>query len=263
MSWPKLLQSVEIGANNDRLGYTLGGAQTATMDQAAYDTIIEALINLKAKLVAVSATFNTDVDYRGIVTIANTVAWVINWATTDDGLEDLLGFSGAEAVVDVGGGGAGPFVLTATSRHLYGWYSPVGVEYPGIRRRISRRVQETDAGGASIIASSTVHQYIDLLFDACLEGHLDPIAAHAAGAIDDGYGGTIDWEDRDYTTWWEDVAAKEFRYYEDASMGTVAAPGTEGVAFLECVRLDQELVFDQVDASGYTYFSVRLPVKVV
>lgn len=260
MSWPKLLQTVEITASNNTLGYTLAGAQTRSIAVATYATILEVLANLDTQL---AGTFAVAVNYRGIVTISNTVAWVINWGTTDTALQDLLGFAGTEAVVDVGGGGAGPFLLTATKRHQYGWYSPVGVEYPGIRRRLPRRVQETDAGGASIISSATVHQYIDLLFDACLEGHLDPIAAAAAGAIDDGYGGTIDWEGRDFETWWVDVAAKKFRYYEDASLGTVAAPGTEGTTYLECVWLDQELVFEQVDGGGYTYFSVRLPVKVV
>lgn len=255
--YPKLLQSVEVIASNNTLGYTLAGAQTRSITVAEYDTMIEVLTNLDTQL---AGTFTVTVNYRGIVVIKNTVSWTINWGTTDTGLRDLLGYAGSESVVDEGGGGAGPFSLTATKRHLKGWYSPVPVEYPGIKRRLPRRVQRTEAGGASIITSSTTHKDIDLLFDACLETQLDPLRETTA---DDGYGGTIDWTDRTYTDWWEDVAARKFRYYEDASEGAVGSPGSEGNEFLTCVRLDEELAFDQVDSGGYTYFSVRLPVAVV
>ena len=257
-SYPKLLPSIEIDSTCDVLAYVLGGAQTADIPDAVYDTILEVCAALQTKLQAVSATFSVTVSNRGIVVITNTAAaWTINWAGTDTALRDLLGFAGTETVL-----GAGPYVLTATKRHLFGWYSPVPVEYPGRRRRIARRYQETDSASVSIIASSTTHEYIDFLFDSCLEHQVEPGAATTA---DDGYGSTTNWSLRTFGDFWEYVAALEFRYYEDADDGTVAAPGTEGTDYLACVRTDatDELEIEQVDPNGYTYFSVRLPVKVV
>lgn len=251
--YPKLLQPVEITASNNTLGYNLGGATTKDIVVATYPTVIEVLANLDTQL---GGTFVVAVDYRGIVTITNTAAWTVTWGTTDAGLQALLGFTGAETVQHVGA----DYILTATKRHLYGWYAPVPVEYPGIRRMLPRRVQRTDAAGASMIASSSTHREIDLLFDACLEPQLEPTEATTA---DDGYGGTIDWTDRTFVDWWEDVAAKEWRYYEEADDGTVAAPGTEGVEYLVCVRLGTDFIQEQVDGSGYTYFAVRFTAAVV
>lgn len=257
-SYPKLLPRIEIDSTCDVLAYGLGGAKTADIPDAVYDSILEVCAALETKLKVVSATFSVTVSNRGIVVITNSAAsWTVTWGSTDTALRDLLGFAGTETVQ-----GAGPYVLTATRRHLYGWYSPVPVEYPGRRRRIARRYQETDGAAVSIVASSTTHEYIDLLFDACLEAQLEPESGTTA---DDGYGSTVDWTDRTFGDFWEYVAALEFRYYEDADLGTVAAPGTKGTDYLECVRTDatDELEFEQVDPNGYTYFSVRLPVKVV
>jgi hypothetical protein len=257
-SYPKLLPQVTIDSTCDVFAYSLSGARTADIPDATYDTILEVCAALEVKLKVVSADFSVTVSSRGFVVISNSsTSWTVTWGSTDVALRDLLGFVGTETVT-----GAGPYVLTATKRHLRGWYSPVPVEYPGRRRRIARRYQETDDGDVSIIASATTHQYLDLLFDACLEPQLEPGQATTA---DDGYGSSIDWTSRTFGDFWAYVAALKFRYYEDAENGTVAAPGTEGTHYLECVRTDatDELEFEQVDPNGYTYFSVRLPVKVV
>lgn len=253
--YPKLLQQIEITTLNNSFGFTHSGAKVATIPSGTYDSILEVLVALEAALdtAAGSDFFTVAVSYRGIISIHGDDPWTVNWGTTDNDLAALLGFTGAETV-------DGSDNLTATKRHLYGWYAPVPVEYPGLRRRLPRRVQRTDAGGASIIASASTHTEIDLLFDACLEFQVE---ANAATTGDDGYGSTIDWTDRTFSDWWEDVVAKEFRYYEDASDGTVFDAGEEGDEFLTCVRLDQEFAQEQVDASGYTYFAVRLPVAVV
>lgn len=252
--FPKFLQTIDIGANEDVFGYGLGGARTATLTHATYESILEVLIELQTKLRVVDATFVVAVSYLGIVSITCDNLWTSSWGTTDSNLKSLLGFA-AETVQFTGG----KYVLTAGKRHDYGFYSPVPVEYPARRYTKPRRVQRADNGDASIISSSTRQADVDLFFDLMLEGQIEP---REATTLDDGYGGSIDWTDRTFLDWWDDVSAKKFRFYEHGNEGTVAAPGTEGAEYDTCVRLDTTFQAEQVDSGGYTYFSVRLPLAI-
>lgn len=251
MANPKLLQEIVIDSTNDVFGFTLGGAQTATIAAGRYDTILEVLAELEDRLQDVDPTFTVAVSSLGIVSIACVNAWTVNWTTTDTALRLMLGYSATDAVT-----GSGPYTLTATNRHLYGWYAPVGVEYPGIRRRVARRYQETDDGSATAYASSATHRYVTLTFDALLEAHIEP---EVGGVADDGAGGTVDWTGRTLLDFWVDIASKTFRYYADAATGTVSNPG----AYWELYRTDDELEPEQLDPQSYTYFRVTLPCQII
>jgi hypothetical protein len=252
MANPKLLQEITITASEDVFAYSLGGAQTAVLTQGRYDTILEVLAELELQLQVVDASFAVAVTSLGIVSITCDNAWTEDWTGTDADLAALLG---ADTAVDVVAG-AGPFVLTMSNRHLYGWYAPVGVEYPGLRRRVTRRFQDTDDGSASSYASSATHRYVDLTFDACLESQIEPEKAEVA---DDGAGGTVDWTDRTFFDFWVDTAAKHFRFYEDGDYGTVS----NVTGYWKLYRTDEEIEPAQLDPQAYTYFRVVLPCKIV
>lgn len=254
---PKLLSEVVIDSTNQTFAFALppGTPQTVDIDAGRYDTILEVLANLKTKLQVVEATFDVQIALSSnkvghIVISTSSVSWAADWANTDDALETLLGFGGTETVAS--------YQLAAAKRHHHGWYSPVGVEYPSVRRRLMRAYQDTDDGDATAISSGSTHKYVDLLFDACLEGQLEP---DEAGTMDNGYGHDDDWTDVTFIDFWVDVASKEFRYYPDAADGTVDVPGTRGTHYWKCVRTDEEIELEQLDPDGYTWFAARLPVK--
>lgn len=250
MAYPKLLAEIVLDTALD-FAFGLGGAQTVSVPAATYDTILELAAALETVLQVIDATFVVEVSAGGIVTIDCGSGWTEDWTNTDTDLAELLGFDGSEVVTDK--------VLTASLRHLYGWYAPGGVEYPGRRRRVARRYQPTDAGDAAVWASSSTSTFLELTFDALLETQVEP---SAAAVDDDGAGGTVDWTDRTFYDFWVYVAGRRFRFYEDADLGTVAAPGTTG-DYLVCVRTDDESEPQQLDPEAYTYFRVVLPVQIV
>ena len=257
MANPKLLSRVTVTASNDRIGFTLGAVPTlVAMTTGDYTTILEALANLESALLVEDVTFSVTITSLGIVPISCDNVWTINWCTTDDGFETLMGFSGSETVT-----GAGPYVLTATDRagEETSWYSPVGVQYPGKRRLVRRRVDETDDGDAVLTASESTHEYKTLRFSTLLESQIEPDAAQTDA---DGEGGTTDWTGRTFYDFWVYVADKKFRFYEDGSDGTVASPGTDGTEYDTMVRTDKDSSPWLVDPEGYTYFGVDLPTQI-
>lgn len=251
MTLPKLLQQVEITASNNTIAYDLGGgAVTKSITVATYDTVLEALANLDT---ALGGTFTVACSSKGIVTISNTSVWTVTWGSTDSGFISLFGFSGSETVAHVGS----DYILTATNRHLYGFYCPIGLQWPTDRRVARTRVQETDAGGLSQIASSVTHRYRDLQF-----GLLSDAQLVTGGSDDDGYGSTISWTSRALWDFWTDTRDKHFRFYEDPTTGTVASPGTEGTTFFTCRRMDTEWAPTQRDPGDYSFFDLTIPVKI-
>ncbi len=254
MALCKLLPQVTVTSSNNTFGFTFGGARTADITAGTYDTIIEALVNLETALQAIYGAFEVEVTSNGIVTITNDDSWSVNWGTTDSGFQTLLGFTGSDSVVDVGGGN---YRLTATNRHLYGFYSPVGVQYPADRRRVESRVQETDAGGLTQLASTATHRYRELQFGLLSEAQLD-----AGGTDSDGKGGVVSWTNRTLWDFWSYVRDKPFRFYADCSTGTVASPGSEGTTFHTCRRTDTEWSPAQRDPGDWSFFDVTIPCKI-
>lgn len=256
---PKLLTQVIIDSDNQTFAFELPPStpQSVNIDTGTYDTLLEVLANLKTKLQVVEATFNVEVllatNKVGTVNIeTDSVSWAADWSNTDAALKTLLGFVGTETVSSYG--------LSGDKRHRSGWYSPVGVEYPAVRRRKYRAYQDLEDGDAAALSSAATHKFVDLLFDACLEGQLEP---DEAGTLDNGYGYDQDWTDVTFADFWEDTADKKFRYYPDASDGIVGTPGTEGTDYWTCVRTDasEEFEPEQLDSDGYTWFAARLPIK--
>ena len=253
MALCKLLPQITITGSNDLFAFTRSGAKTAEIDEATYDTILEVCANLQTKLVADSAAFSVSVSSGGIVSISNaTTSWAVNWAGTDSGFQTLMGFTGSESVT-----GAGPYVLTATNRHLYGFYSPVGVQYPADRRRVESRIQETDAGGLTQLASTATHRYRAFQSGLLSEAQLD-----AGGTDSDGAGGSVSWTSRTLFDFWSHVRDKHFRFYPDRATGTVASPGTEGTTFWTCRRTDTDWAPSQRDPGDWSFFDVTIPCKI-
>lgn len=249
---PKLLQQIDVSAAIT-FGFTQGGAQTADVAADTYDTILELLAELEDALQVVDATFTVTCSSLGVISIACTNAWVASWGTTDDDLEQMMGFAGSESVI-----GSGPYTLTAAKRHLFGWYSPVGCEWQGSKRTMSRRYQPTDDGDATVYGGTGVRREAELAFDTLLEAQIEP---EQAGVADDGAGGSVDWTDRTFYDFWEDTNSKRFRFYHDCADGTVADPGADGDEYWLCVRTDEDNEPSQTDPLGYTYFRVELPIQ--
>jgi hypothetical protein len=249
---PKLLASVTIDTSNQTFAFGLGGAQTVDITAATYDTILEVLANLEDALQAVDATFSVTCSSGGIVVISCDNSWTITWASTDDDLESLLGFEGTESVA-----GSGPYTLTASNRHLRGFYSPVGGQWPSDRRTIKSREQETDAGGLYQLASSTVHRYRDVTFALLSEKQLV-----TGGTDSDGAGGSVKWTSRTLYDFWTYTRDRPFRFYEDATDGTVASPGTEVNTYDTCRRFNDDWAPDMPDPGDYSFFNVTMKLKV-
>ncbi len=251
---PKLLGPIETTVDLD-WSWTESsvGTVTATLSAGRWDTIIELLVELNVECLALTGdTAIWTVNSNGFCDFeVADIPCSPNWGGCDSALLAILGFAGTETFSGDN--------LTATKRHLYGWYSPVGVEYPGIRRRMTRRVQKNDAGGVFVWASSAVHKDLDLFFSPLLEAQIEPGSATTEA---DGKGGTVDWTDRTFYDFWEHIAGSKFRFYEDGELGTVATPGTEGTDYLVCVRTDDESEPMQIDPDGYEWFSVDLPVHI-
>ena len=254
MTLPKCLAQITIDSTNDVLGYGLGGAQTADIADGTYDSILEVLAELEDKLQAVDATFAVTVSANGFVVITCNTAFTASWAATDDALETLLGFAGTESVA-----GSGPYTLTATLRHRAAFYPPVGGNWPSDKRKKSVREQETDDGDMIQYASSSVHRYREILFSL-----LTYAQCENGGTDSDGAGGSISWTGVTLLDFWEYVAGKKFRFYEDRSNGTVASPGTEGTDYVTCRMLYREpWEPKQPDQCNFALFDVELEWKIV
>lgn len=254
MALPKLLAEITIDSTCDVFGYTLGGAQTAPMDADDYDTILEVGIELADKLTDDHADFSVAVSSNGIVTISNSsTAWTVNWGTTDAGLATLLGFGGTETVA-----GSGPYVLTATKRHRYGWYAPVGPRYGFDPRRIPRRAPELEDGDVDLYASDVTHRYRELSFSYLSEEQLT-----LGGTDSDGKGSSVNWDSVTFRDFWEYIRDRPFRFYDDCADGTVANVGVEGTDYVTLKRLDEELEARQNDRNSWAYWRVTMPTKVV
>lgn len=262
MANAKLLQSITILTSSQDFAFSLSTAAKAVeLTLGDYDTIYEVAVNFETKLQVVDATFAVTVSSLGIMVVSCQNAWYVNWAGTDDNLEDLFGYTGAETVA-----GAGPYTLTALKRHGQNdqsppWYAPVGERYASINRFKARRVETTDDGDMSLHGSAGTSKRIDLSFVGVGVEALEP---DEGGTGDDGSGGTIDWTGVTFGDWWDDTADKKWRFYfrkSDGTVGgTVAAPGTEGTDYYICAHENDELDFDQLDPNGFTYFNVTIPV---
>ena len=116
-SYPKFLSGITINDDNNTLvGSDTGGAFTATIPSADYDTILELLDELDDQMSNEgNGTYTAAVSSIGIITISCDEEWDITWANTDDDLSTLLGFDETEEV-------DGSDVLTATLQHQKGWY---------------------------------------------------------------------------------------------------------------------------------------------
>lgn len=209
-TWGKFLAQIVVPAGGLDFGFTKGGAQTVTVPEGVYDSILELAANLEAELQAIDATFAVTVSSVGIVTISCGNAWAEDWATTDDALEATLGYDGTETVAAL--------ALVATSQHTHGWY-------PGV---ISRG--QADGEGLASDTSWTPADEVGTTYAG--SGAARRIApARRAYRRTVRYGcvrrteafdrarGPICLADR-----W---ATCRLRWYPDRDLGTVAVPGTQ------------------------------------
>ena len=119
-AWPKLIWQITIDSTNQTFGWdeTGIGAKTADITAGSYATILELLAELKTQMDAAGGiTFTLTVSATGQVTITGDAAWTWTAATTDDGLEAILGLDGTESVASN--------ILTPTDAHTHGWYPGV------------------------------------------------------------------------------------------------------------------------------------------
>ena len=218
-----------------------------------YDTILEVCADLETQLQVTDANFSVAVSSEGIVSISNSAnAWTVSWGDTSTTVRDLLGFDGTEAVT-----GSGPYVLTATDRHLRGWYPPVGEQYPADEYRIEIRGQETEAGGYYQLASSAEHRSREVTFSLLSEAQMA-----VGGSDSDGAGGTVDWTDRTLLDFWRYMRDRPVRLYADRTDGTVAAPGTEGTEYVTARRKPDPWRPEQVDPGDWSFFAVTIPLVI-
>lgn len=254
MTLPKLLPSLTVSTSNDTFAFTQGAAHTAVITSGEYGSILEVLADLEDKLEVTDADFSVSISADGFVTISHLdTVWSVTWALTDNALEKMLGFVGTESVT-----GAGPYVLTATRRPQYAWYSPTGGQWPADRRRIDAREQDTDAGDLCQYASSAEHVYRSVTFSLLSQAQME-----SGGSDSDGDSGTVNWTDSTLLDFWRYVKDQTFRFYEDRADGTVASPGTEGVEYVTCRRLRDEWVPMQPDEGDYSFFNVTIAMKIV
>ena len=250
---PKLLAPIETTDDLDFSWNEGGTPVTVALTAGTWDSILELVSDLSdACEYETGGTVAFTVSSNGFVTYTVTgVTPTTNWGSCDADLLAILGYAGTESFSSND--------LVATDRHLYGWYSPVGVDYPGFRRTKTRRVQRNDAGGVFVMGSSAVHKDLDLRFEPLLEAQIEPGAATTES---DGKGGSVDWTSRTLFDFWEYAATLRWRFYEDGSLGTVADPGTEGTDYHTCVFASDEVQAEQIDPDGYTWFAVSLPVHI-
>lgn len=254
MANPKLLTELTIDSSRDTFGWN--ASLTADISSANYGSILETLGNLEDQLQAVDVNFYCTISSLGYITIGNSNAsWTAWWAGTDSDLQTLLGFAGTESVT-----GSGPWTLTGSKRHQSAFYSPVLVLWRGTRRRMPRRHEPTTDGSATVYGSTTAHKYRSLLFSPLYEGQVEE---DQAATLSDGAGGTLDWTDITFSDFWRDTNAKQFRFYEDGSDGTVADPGTEGTDYWTCIREGQEIEPAPLDGDDLTWWSVEMDVHVI
>jgi hypothetical protein len=107
-------------------------------------------------------------------------------------------------------------------------------------------------------ASSGEHHRRDLTISLLSYEQLE-----AGGSDDDGRGGTTDWSDITLKDFWKYIKDKPFRFYADATVGSVATPGTEGVEYVTCRRTDTKWKPTQPDDGDWSFFDVTIPLKIV
>lgn len=250
MALPKLLPTITIPSRWTVAWERGAGTKTATLTAGTYDSILEVLAMLDTVMTAVDGAWTMAVSANGIVSITEAGgAWSFVWASMTDALEQLLGLAGTETHT------AG--VITATYRHLYGWYAPVGWQGPEDVREIRAREQETDAGGMSQIASTVTHRYREATFGLLTRPQLSE-----GGSDSDGKGGTVTWTSRTLFYFWQYTRDRPFRWYDDCASGTVASPGSEGTEFVTCRRMGTRFEPIQREAGDFSYFDFTLRMKV-
>lgn len=255
MSWPKLLPSITVPTGGYQLVLSTSvGVVTTVLASGEYESFLHLGEELRAQVAAGSdpaidivCPFPGTVDR---VAINRSGSFRFVFSQTDQALYSMLGYTGATSTGST---------LYAELRHLYGWYAPTGVGYPGTEREIPRRYQPTAAGGAVLVASPATYQYRRLRFTTLLEPQIEPYAATTAG---DGYGNNRQWDGRTFVDFWTATAGAKFLYYEDADDGSFSTPGTEGAEYVTCVRTDERLNYNPID-DGYTYFDLELPLQIV
>jgi hypothetical protein len=145
--WGKFLPEITVPAGGYDLGFTYSGAKVATIPAGTYDSILTlgAALATALESAASALAWTVAVSELGIVTIDADGAWTVNFGTTDDALETLLGFAGSETV-------DGSYTLTATSPHTHGWY-PGSITYSRRSDRgvgISSGAMWIPQGGAAV-----------------------------------------------------------------------------------------------------------------
>lgn len=252
MAAPKLLATITVPTGGWDFAGDDGAAFTATLPAGDYDSILELGDALETAInaAAVNETFTVAVSSGGIVTITATGAWTVTWASTDDDLSALLGYAESESV-------DGSYILTATDRHLYAWYSPIGADYDLDDAWLPSREQETEAGGLIQYASSQEHTYRELRLAL-----LGPECLSEGGTASDGHGASVDWTSRTLKDFWSYIATRPFRFYGDRADGTVASPGTEGTEYVTCRRMGDRWKPSRVDPDDWAYWRITIPLKV-
>jgi len=239
--WGKFIGEIVVPTGGYDFAGDDGAGFVATLPAATYSSIYTLCDALETVINAETA--NEDVTIAvssiGIVTITGTGAWTITWATTDDDLSTLLGFAETESV-------DGSDVLTATSRHLYGWYpgrqtfgtlssSGVGIvsnsiwepEYEtGVR-------QYAASGNVRLLMPTTPIRRKDITF----------------AIISD------DEADGEFLTFYEGFISKTFFWYEDRDDGVVGTEGTQDTDYWE-VSWYQDAGIEQ--ANNPNFFTVRM-----
>jgi hypothetical protein len=245
MATPKLLAQIVIPAGGYTFGYARSGAKTVVLAAGTYASILEVGAEFETKLQADSAGFSVACSSTGFISVTHSSAdWTWTAATTTDALETLVGLAGTESVTSR--------VLTGTLQHRYGWYSPVGCDYPLDKYEIGVVETETDAGGLTQYASSTEHRYRELRFA------LVSPEAMAEGGTE---GGKF-WTNVTLLDLWKYVRDKPFRFYADCGDGTVASPGTEGTEYVTLRRMGRRFEPEQVDPDDWAYWETTLECKV-
>jgi hypothetical protein len=226
----KYLWPITIDTTNNDFGLNDGGGpDVVAITSGTYDTILEVCQDLEDELVDLNAEdWEVEVSALGIVTITNNTSdWDVDWANTDDALEAMLGFDGTETVT-----GAGPYVLTGSSQHLYGYYpgciswgytatGGVGTVTPRIWRSIWPMVRNVAGNNAQrIVGPANARETMNVGYGII---HRDEYE-HALGLKAFG----------------DAVIATSFRFYPDRADGTVAAKGTQNTEYWK-VTLNRSL----------------------
>jgi hypothetical protein len=237
--YSKFLWPVTVSASGNTFGYNYPGALTASIDAATYGTILEVLANLDSKL---HADFTVSLNEYGKVTISCSSVWTVNWTTTENPLETLLGFDGTEAV-------DANYVLTANNQHTNGYYPGClsfgytlykgsGISGDTLWLPEWTMVRTISGTGAACIVGPTTSQYkCTLNFNPILRTEVEDTSIGLYG-------------------FWNNCIASKFRFYLDRADGTVASPGTRGTEYESCTLLANPTV--QLVKAQWYQFSLNL-----